>query len=72
MERKALKWETPKILYLSSDKSHGAASCANGDNVSDNECGPGIGAQSVCNKGGAPGPSGVVCHNSSDPTFSPL
>ena len=61
MERKALKWETPKILYLSSDKSHGASSCANGTGVDSPSCTNGDGAQSECDFGYIVGPSGSFC-----------
>lgn len=61
MERKALKWETPQLLYLSTDTSHGAANCVTGDNFADSDCTPGSGAQATCNSGISVGPSGVVC-----------
>ena len=65
MERKALKWETPEIFYLSTDKSHGAAECDNGMDFLSSNCDEGAGAQLSCTPGGAAGSSGVMCFGGS-------
>lgn len=70
MERKSLKWETPQIFYLSTDKFHGAAACADGTNVSAPTCDNGVGAIGSCSPGYAVGPSGILCEGGSNASLS--
>ena len=66
---KRIRWECPRLFYLSTSGVHGSATCNGGFDVGEATCDPnGSGAVISCvDFGHAVGPSGVLCHTGADP-----